>query len=93
MTTPYPSRLFDHDGRDVDADHRAGAPGEEVVGVEAGAAGEVEDAGVGDEGGEGRADVVVFDEGDGFEADEVVGGLDGVVLGGHGGVGVCLWMG
>ena len=42
----------DHGGRDVDADHGCGAPGEEVVdvGVDHGAAGEFEDVGVGEEG-------------------------------------------
>ena len=54
---------------------------QEIIGVEAGAASEFEDAGVGDVGGEGGADVFVFDEGDGFFADVVVGSLDGVVLG------------
>ncbi len=54
------------------------------MGEEAGTAGEVEDAGVVDEGCDGGVDVFVLDEGDGFFADEVVGGLDGVVLSWHG---------
>ncbi len=73
--------LGEHGGGDVNAEDGAGAPVEEGVGVEAGAAGEVEDAGVLDEGGEGLVDVGVFEEGDGGFADFVVGGLDGVVLG------------
>lgn len=53
------------------------------MGVEPGSAGEVEDGGVVDVGFYGGMDVFVFDEGDGFFADGVVGGLNFVVLGGH----------
>ena len=72
---------FDHDGGNVDAEDGAGAPFEEVVGVEAGAAGEFEDAGIGDEGGDGLVDVFALHDGDGCCAHVVVGGLDGVILG------------
>ena len=49
--------------------------------VEAGSAGEVEDACVFDEGGYGGVDVGALDEGDRAFAPLVVGGADGVVLG------------
>jgi len=75
------ARFGDHGGGDVDAVDGGGAPVEEGVGVEAGAAGEFEDAGVVDVGGEGCRDVFALDYGDGLFADGVVGGLDGVVLG------------
>lgn len=51
------------------------------MGVEAGAAGQVEDAGVLDEGGDCCADVFALDQGNGFLAEDVVGRLDCVVLG------------
>lgn len=55
------------------------------MGVEAGAASELEDAGAADGSGEEGADLVAFEEGDGGFAIGVVRGLDGVVLGGHDG--------
>ena len=74
-------RSLQHGRRDVDPDGAGGAPGEEIVGVEAGAAGEIEDAGAFDEGGDGGVDVVALDESDGGFVKFVVGRFDGVVLG------------
>ena len=85
-----PARLLNHDWRDVHADDGAGAPFEELVGVEAGTAGEFEDPGVGDEGRDGGLDVCVLDIRNGFFANMVVGHLDVVELGRHGGLG--LWI-
>ncbi len=82
-----PAGLVNHDGRDIHADDGAGAPFEEFVGVEAGAAGELQDPGVADEGREDGLDVCVLDYRDGFFADVVVGDLDVVKLGRHGGLG------
>lgn len=79
-----PTGFVDHDGGYVNSDDGARTPFEEVVGVEPGAAGEFEDTRVFDEGLDGRLDVFALDEGDGFGADVVVRGLDGVVLGWHG---------
>ena len=55
--------------------------------VEATAAGEFQDFGVGEEGGDGCLDVFVLNEGDCLLAHVVIGGLDAVVLGRHCGLG------